>query len=578
MGKILKFKSCAVGGEYNGIGRTPTSYGYTFVESPANIVNYINAQYASDANLAGKVEGTGRGWQKYTVASSGKIKFTVRGAAGGSTGAGTINPVSGACSGNINRPGRGAKLVGTSKFQKGDILYILVGMRGWCNDGSDWGSGGGGASVVLKDNPAGTYTFAPLNRKVDVLFVAGGGGGCYDSSFGTPYYGKDAVTTNGTNTNGGSASNGGSGGAGLTGNGSRGNSSNAGVAYSILSGNASGGINSIHFGGWGGGGCSYDGGGAGGGYSGGNCGNNSQGGYGGTSYINPALCEEVSRGYATVAEDGDRNLVNPWTAYGFVELELGRDENKFILVKDSEGYKYFDGPETINGTSRPVFTNQWQLLTDQTVPDETTYLHYGNTIINNKIGLQDNAKFLVMSKEPDEKITISGNANGILVEQKDDVSISDVSLIKTITAVTNLDNLDVRFAISKNSGKTWQTYSAGAWIDIDIHNKQQFMNNGYSLSQFSTIPLTDWNSYKAKTLKFAFIITQNGSNGKTIIDNIKILADLVGSWRHFKESEAQYEYISDTELKVTFLEGGNYKVNYLDQLAPSSSGSGSVTS
>lgn len=239
-------------------------------------------------------------------------------------------------------------------------------------------------------------------------------------------------------------------------------------------------------------------------------------------------------------------------------------------MQDSEGYKYFDGAECIDGTTKTTFTNQWQLITDQTTPSESTYLNYGNTIINNRTGLLDNVKFLVMSKEPEESISISGSANGILIEQKNDVSISDVSLIKTITATTNLDNLDVRFAISKDSGKTWQTYDTGTWDDIDIHNKQQFKDNGYSLSQFSTIPLTDWNSYNAKTLKFAFIITQNGNNGKTVIDTIKIIADLVGSWRHFKESEAQYEYISDSELKVTFFEAGNYKVNYLDSITPSS--------
>ena len=36
---------------------------------------------------------------------------------------------------------------------------------------------------------------------------------------------------------------------------------------------------------------------------------------------------------------------------------------------------------------------------------------------------------------------------------------------------------------------------------------------------------------------------------------------------HFKESQAQYEYISDTELKITFLEAGDYKVNYLDKIS-----------
>lgn len=569
MGKILQFKSCAVGGEYNGLGAvTPSSYGYISVQTPANIVNHINSCYANDVNLAGKVTGIGYGWQKYIVPSSGNVKFTVRGAAGGSTGKSgySINPITGAVSGSGNRPGRGAKIVGISKLKKDDILYILVGMRGWCNNGSDWGSGGGGASVVLKDNPAGTYTFAPMNRKVDVLFVAGGGGGCYDSSFGSTYYGGDAVVTNGSNTNGGSAS-GGSGGAGLTGNGTKGNGPCA--SYSLLSGSSpTGAQHAVHYGGWGGGGCPYDGGGAGAGYSGGNALGNSKGGAGGTSYINPSLCEEVSRGYASVEADSGRNLTNPWTAYGFVELELGRDENKYILAKDNEGYKYFDGYECIDGSIRPTFTNKWQLIGSQSMPDEDTYKDYGNVVINNRIGLLDDACFLVMSKEPKETISISGHVNGALLEQIQDVSISDISIIKSITSTHNVENLDVKFAMSKDNGKTWQTYNFGSWDNIDIHNKQEFMNNGWSLSQFATIPLEDWNNYKAKTIRFAACITQNGPNGKTILDNIREIADLVGSWRHFKESEAQYEYISDTELKVTFLEGGNYKVNYLDQLNP----------
>lgn len=568
MGKILHFKSCAVGGEYNGLGAaTPSSYGYISVQTPADIVNHINSCYANDVNLAGRVTGIGYGWQKYIMPSSGNVKFTVRGAAGGATGKSgyTINPITGAVSGSGNRPGRGAKIVGISKLKKGDILYILVGMRGWCNNGADWGGGGGGASVVLKDNVTGSYTFAPLNRKVDILFVAGGGGGCYDSSFGTNYYGKDAIVTNGTTTGGGSSSRAG-GGAGLTGNG--GGSSSNGVAYNLLSGTVpTTSLSAIHYGGWGGGGSPYNGGGGGAGYGGGSA-NDSTGGYGGTSYINPSLVTEISRGFATVDEDANRNLTNPWTAYGFVELELGRDENKYILAKDNEGYKYFDGSECIDGSTRPTFTNQWQLIGSQSMPDEDTYKDYGNVVINNRIGLLDDARFLVMSKEPKETISISGHVNGALLEQIQDVSISDISLIKSITSTHNVENLDAKFAMSKDNGKTWQTYNFGSWDNIDIHNKQEFMNNGWSLSQFATIPLEDWNSYKAKTIRFAACITQNGPNGKTILDNIREIADLVGSWRHFKESEAQYEYISDTELKITFLESGNYKVNYLDQLNP----------
>ena len=171
----------------------------------------------------------------------------------------------------------------------------------------------------------------------------------------------------------------------------------------------------------------------------------------------------------------------------FVELELGRDEGKFILAKDSGGYKYFDGAECIDGSTKSTFTNQWQLLTSQSIPEEDTYKEYGNCIINNRIGLLDDVRFLVMSKEPKETINISGHINGALIEQIQDVSISDISLIKSITSTHNTENLDVRFAMSKNNGKTWQTYNSGSWDDIDIHNKQEFMNNGWSLSQFVTI-------------------------------------------------------------------------------------------
>lgn len=230
MGKVLKFQSCAQGGEYIGFGAvTPTTYGY--IGTPAS---YINTFYNNDANLSGKVTGIGNGWQKFELESSGTVKFTVRGAAGGNTSnpGFSINPDTGQVSGTGNKPGRGAKLQGFGKFKKGDILYILVGMRGWCNKFLDWGGGGGGASVVLLDNPSGAYTFAPLNRKVDVLFVAGGGGGTYDNSSGPTYYGKDAVVTNGTNTSGGTSGSSG-GGAGLTGNGG---ASTQGTAYNLLSG------------------------------------------------------------------------------------------------------------------------------------------------------------------------------------------------------------------------------------------------------------------------------------------------------------------------------------------------------
>ena len=570
MGKILGFQSCAKGGEFKDIG-VQTNKRYTFVETPANIVNYINDFYATDVTLSGKVTGVGYGWQQYTVESSGKTKFSVRGAAGGTSAypGATINPVTGSVTGTCNRPGRGAKVEGVVNLKKDDILYILVGFRGWCSyNGNDWGPSGGGASVVLLDNPDGAYTFAPLNRKVDVLFVAGGGGAGMDSNFGPAYYGRDAIYNNGTNTNGGNGSNC-SGGAGLTGNGYR--SSAQSTAYSLLSGNPSS-TTEVPFcnGSWGGGGAGYNGGGGGAGYSGG-AGVSDCYGEGGTSYINPDLCEETFRGYATVAEDSERNLENPWTAYGYVEIELGRDEHKFILAQDSDGYKWFNGQNNIDGTTNATYSNEWELLSDQSVPVQTTYDTYGKTVITNSTGLKDKVKFLVSSTEPDNSILITGNVNGAIVQQVKDFNTSDVSVLKSFEALGNLDGTITNFAVSKDSGTTWQTYKGGNWVDIDITNKTDFQINGYSIAQISTIPLADWKSYMSKHIRFALCITQYQTRGNvSLLTAIKYVADLTASWRHFTEDQASYEYISDTELKVTFLQEGNYKVNYLDELTNSS--------
>lgn len=567
MGKILKFKSCAQNGEFTSLGvETPSTVYYIGVNTPSNIDSYIASCYASDANLAGKVNGIGYGWQKYVVPSTGKLKFSVRGAAGGSTGrvGYTIDPVTGDIIGTGNRPGRGAKIEGTCVLAKGSILYILVGMRGWCNDDSDWAGGGGGASVILLDNESGAYTFAPLNRKVDVLFVAGGGGGCCDEYFGNKYYGYDADYNDGANTNGGKGGKPG-GGAGLTGNGG------GYTTYNLLSGNpASTTLNSSTFGGWGGGGHSYNGGGGGGGYSGGNATNDNGGGYGGTSYINPTLCTETFRGYATVAEDSGRNLTNPWTAYGFVEIELGRDESKFILAKDSDGYKWFNGTTNLDNTTNSSATNRWELLSNQNIPTQDIYNAYGDKVITSADGLQNNVRFLVSAIAQDEELDIVGQVSKTVVEMTKDCNTSDVDTISNISFTGDLTNVDVRFAVSKDSGTTWQTYRSGAWKDIDITDKDDFLTNGYSLNNFNSIPKDDIKTYLSKKIRFAFIIDQTGDKIATLINSIKITADLVGSWRHAKESQVEYEYVSDTDLKVTFLEAGDYKVNYMDKIVTSS--------
>ena len=594
MSQVLHFKTCAKGGEYTGLGaNTPSSYAIGKPASnTAEFQTLINSNYSSDPGLAGKVTAIGNGWQKFVVPSTGMAKISVRGAAGGCTSnAGfSINPTTGTVSGTGLRGGRGAKVEGTCKLKKGDILYMLVGIRGGCSsysNGGNWGPGGGGASAILKDNPSGKYTFSPLNRKVDVLFVAGGGGGSHYRS----YHGGDASYQNGANTSAGATTaNCCTGGGGLTASSSGGGSGTV-PGYSLLSGSASGSVSSYYQGGWGGGGSAWYGGGGGGGYSGGAARDNGQS-LGGTSYINPDIVTETFRGYADPTNDASRGLTNPWINGGHIEIVLGRSESKLILAKDSDGYKWFNGSDLLDGTSNPSATDEWEPvpdsitndngdtihLIDATGPSELAYQLFGNTTITDKTGLKDDVKFLICSTEADESLAISGNLNKVLIEQRDDISLSDVSVITGTSATYDVTNLDIRFAMSRDHGKTWYTYdpyslnpSTGSWSKVDIHDREAFARDGFPLDQFSTISLTEWNRSKPALIRFAFIVTQNGSNGNAIMSGMNITCDLLGSWDHFEPEDAKYSYINDSELKITFKKAGNYKVNYLDSLNPGSS-------
>lgn len=577
MGKILGFKSCATGGEYYGYTTTPSQFAVAFPAQPANLQAQIDATY-KDSSLQGAVVGIGYGWQEYVVPFSSKGKFVVRGASGGCSADTTfsINSTSGAISGNGNKGGRGSKLTFETDLRKGDVLYILVGMRGFNPTvGSNWGASGGGASVVLKDNPNGAYTFTPLNRKVDVLCVASGGGGARYINGGIGKNGADGNYAQGTSTLGGpkgqasGATTSTSGSAGLTGDGVAGSSGR--IAHALLTGTPdTSQINTTNSGGWGGGSSGWYGGGSGGGY-GGAAGTDATGGRSGTSYINPSLCTVIARGYATVADDKARLCANPWTAYGYVELEIGREATKYILAQDDEGYKFFNGSDTIYDTTVPSASNKWQLLPDSSnAPTSDIFSLYGTRIITNVEGLVGNkVKFLVSSPKPNETLAVDGLVAHTIVKMKNAVSVSDISQYVSVTATTNLSGASVKFAMSKDYGQTWFTMSGGDWAPIDIINVNEFEMNGYDLQYFSAIPIEKWQNLNAKSLTLAFCISQNRTTGTTpVLSAIQIVANLVGSWSHFTDAQASYTYIASDTLEITFKETGNYKVNYLDTIVP----------
>lgn len=238
----------------------------------------IDEKYANTP-LQGKVTAPARGWQQYTVPTTGTYKITIQGADGGSAGT-QANKA-------LVKGGRGARLEFDCDLVAGDILLALVGNTGFCNDASDYGSGGGGASALFVVKDTGQYTASAITKKVDLIAIAGGGAGRWDENHDTvndvsvddcPL---NAKFTDGENTNDGVDPWG------------TGPYSGLGLA-SILAKKGTANTSDTTYGGFPGGGQSYNGGGGGAGYSGGNM-SDSQPSYGGTSFVNTTYCKNIKR-------------------------------------------------------------------------------------------------------------------------------------------------------------------------------------------------------------------------------------------------------------------------------------------
>ena len=128
------------------------------------------------------------GVQDFTIPCNGVYKLEVYGAQGGSAG-----PLPG---------GQGGSASGSKSFNRGNILYITVGAKGYDFNGSSHvvsyngggaggenNGGGGGATHIATVNYGELQNYA--NHKNDVLIVAGGGGGSdyEDWSLGRDGYG-----------------------------------------------------------------------------------------------------------------------------------------------------------------------------------------------------------------------------------------------------------------------------------------------------------------------------------------------------------------------------------------------------
>eukprot|EP00439_Symbiodinium_sp_Y106_P075342 s2050_g14.t3 len=361
-----------------------------------------------------------RGYQIYTVTTTGDYMILAAGAAGGSVGSG--------------EPGKGAVISAKFSLTSGTQLVMVVGQKGEDSDQCDDGGGGGGGGTFVAildqgtDQMAGDVPADLQSKMVKPLLVAGGGGGNDDDAFWNCQQVSADGMDGGLDSSGGSAAYDG-GGCNSNGAGFRGDDANNGYPKTFLTGAyAQEQTSWRESGGFGGGAASCNGGGGGGGFwggrtsevglvmGGGKC--TTSGGWdtsvctsGGTSYM-------ASEG-ANFQAHGAQSKCN-----GYVIIESCTDATCAASGIPTAG---FGGgcswwPETITSTT-------------QTITSQTTTSH---TVTATRVSLEPTVLLsgvAVASLSPDGSVRAWGEAPGADTTSPSDVTSSLASGVVALRAV-----------------------------------------------------------------------------------------------------------------------------------------------
>lgn len=171
-------------------------------------------------------------------------------------------------------------------------------------------------------------------------------------------------------------------------------------------------------------------------------------------------------------------------------------------------------------------------------------------------------KILQKSKDNiDKSIEIKAKPKSQIVIQKEDIDLSSVESVDKINIKTVGNGGKIKIAISGDSGQRWVVNKSGSWQEIslkDIKDAGMDVNKLCSLTKEELgIILTN------NTLKIAYYIEYDDIESDYGIDNLQMQVDMRGVWkkaRHYNDYD--YEYASNTKLRVYIKTDGTYKINY----------------
>ena len=108
-------------------------------------------------------------------------------------------------------------------------------------------------------------------------------------------------------------------------------------------------------------------------------------------------------------------------------------------------------------------------------------------------------------------------------------------------------------------------FDNSAWADVDVTNAETFHKSGIDASKLSAIPATAWAELGLNGLAFAYCLDEQATGDVAAVSKITLTLTMTGRWDEaLNGTDYHAGYTSPTNLNVTFLQNGSYKLNYTD--------------
>lgn len=178
-----------------------------------------------------------------------------------------------------------------------------------------------------------------------------------------------------------------------------------------------------------------------------------------------------------------------------------------------------------------------------------------------KLQNKDIKIFQKANDDIDKFIEIKGKPKPQIVIPKEDIDISSVESVDKINIKTLGNGGNIKLTISGDSGQRWVVNNSGSWQEIEL---KDIKDAGMDIKRLSSLTKEELAIIlKNNTLRIAYYIEYDDVQSDYGIDNLQMQVDMRGVWqkaRHYTDYD--YEYASNTKLRVYIKQNGTYKINY----------------